>query len=172
MGQLQDDEKWYVRAQLALEELKSAKRSLAELEMAYEEEGNTWNTMVGGFALFGGAFLVFLIWQGFVPYVVRELEGPQLVFGVPIAIALVVGVSAWIGCAPAGFIGLWRAMRSSGWFVVGGGVLGIVLLLLFFVAPIAVGPVYMKRQRKLVRELKEGVCVAKKRLAAARAAIS
>lgn len=65
MGQLQDDERWFVRAQLALDELKSAKRDLAELEMAYEEEDNTWNTMVGGFALFGGAFLVFLIWQGF-----------------------------------------------------------------------------------------------------------
>lgn len=38
MGQLQDDERWFVRAQLALDELKSAKRDLAELEMAYEEE--------------------------------------------------------------------------------------------------------------------------------------
>ncbi len=67
MGQLQDDEKWYVRAQLALEELKSAKRSLAELEMAYEEEDNTWNTMVGGFALFGVGFFIFLVYQASSP---------------------------------------------------------------------------------------------------------
>ncbi len=109
---------------------------------------------------------------GILPYVVRELEGVQLVFGVPIAIALAVGASAWIGCAPAGFIGLWRAMRTSGWFVVGSGVLGLVLLLLFFVAPIAAGPVCMKKQRELVHELKDEVRAAKKRLAAARAAVS
>lgn len=171
MGQLLDDEQWYVRAQLALEELKSAKRDLAELEMAYEEE-NAWNTMIGGFALVGVGFFIFLVYQGLFTDVLSEYEGVQLLFSLLMTIVIAALISAWMGCAPAGFMGLWRTMRSSGWFVVGGGLLGIVLLFLFAVAPIAVGPVYMKKQRKIVRELKDGVCAAKKRLAAARAAIS
>lgn len=172
MGQLLDDEKCFARAQLALDELKSAKRDLAELEMAYEEEENAWNTMIGGFALVGVGFFIFLVYQGLFTDVLSEYEGVHLLFSLLVTIVLAALISAWMGCAPAGFMGLWRAIRSSGWFVVGGGLLGIVLLFLFAVAPIAVGPVYMKKQRKIVRELKDGVCAAKKRLAAARAAIS
>lgn len=172
MGQLQDDEKWYVRAQLALEELKSAKRSLAELEMAYEEEDNTWNTMVGGFALFGVGFFIFLVYQGFFTDALSGREGPELLFSLPMTIALAVLISAWMGCAPAGFMGLWRAMRSSGWFVVGGGVLGLALLLLFAVVPFFAGPFYLKKQKDRVHELKAELLAAKKRLRDARAAVS
>lgn len=172
MAQLQEDEKWYVRAQLALEELKSAKRNLAELEMAYEEEDNAWNTMIGGLALFGVAFFIFLVYQGFFIDVLSGYEGVELLIFLPLTVIFGVLISVWIGCAPAGFMGLWRAMRSSGWFVVGGGYLGIVLLLLFAAVPFFAGPVCLKRQRDRVRGLKAEILAAKKRLAAARAAVS
>lgn len=176
MGQLQDDEKWYVRAQLALEELKSAKRSLAELEMAYEEEDNAWNTMIGGCALIGGACMLYLIWQfvsqGFFSNLIARYEPASLAFIIPIAVVFVVAVSGWIACAPAGCIGSWRMIRSSGWFVVGGGIFWLAALLLFMAVPVFLGPYFQKRQWKCVRELKDEVRAAKKRLAAARAAVS
>jgi hypothetical protein len=165
-----------VRVQLALEELKSAKRSLAELEMAYEEEDNTWNTMIGGCALIGGACMLYLIWQsvsqGFFSNLIARYEPASLVFIIPIAVVFVVAVSGWIACAPAGYIGSWRMIRSSGWFVVGGGIFWLAVLLLFMAVPVFLGPYFLKRQWKCVRELKSEVCAAKKRLAAARAAIS
>lgn len=172
MTQLQGDEKWFVRAQLALDQLKSAKRSLAELEMAYEEEDNAWNTMIGGFAVFTAGFFIFLVSQGVFANVMREYEGAALVLSLPMVAVLAVLLSAWVGCAPAGFMGLWRAMRRSGWFVVGGGYLGVALLLLFAVVPFVAGPFCLKRQRDRVRGLKAEVLEAKKRLCEARAAIS
>ena len=172
MGQLQDDERWFVRAQLALDELKSAKRDLAELEMAYEEEDNTWNAMIGGLALFGVAFFIFLVYQGFFIDVLSGYGGLELLFFLPMTIVFAVLISAWIGCAPAGFMGLWRAMRSSGWFVVGGGILGLALLFLFAIVPFFAGPFCLKKQRDRVRELKAELLAARKRLEAARAAIS
>ncbi len=172
MTQLQGDEKWFVRAHLALDELKSAKRSLAELEMAYEEEDNAWNTMIGGFAVFTVGFFIFLVSQGVFANVMREYEGAALVLSLPMVAVLAVLLSAWVGCAPAGFMGLWRAMRSSGWFVVGGGILGLALLFLFAIVPFFAGPFCLKKQRDRVRELKAELLAARKRLEAARAAIS
>lgn len=88
-----------------------------------------------------------------------------------IVVPIMAGLCAWITCAPAGLIGVWRSLRRSSWSVWGGLLVIFVLFFLLVMVAMMCGPAYLSAQSCRVRQLKAEVAEAEAHLTATSAAI-
>ena len=159
------------RAQAAVAEYKDAKRLLALARAEYESEENVRDGMLGGFAIFGGACLLWLLFGGFTASTLEGYPPAELVVFLPLTVLLSVGISAWAGCIPAGFAGMWRQARKSGAFLLGSPAAMLIVMAVLCLLPALTGPIYFARQRSLVKRLGREVAAAEARFNAAKDAI-
>lgn len=162
------------RAQVAAMEYSRAKDELAELRATLNDEARALRTMkllfvpvaVAAAVLFAGSFLL---------NAGRYTEGYDPVSALlscAFAVLFSIGMGAWLGCVPAGFIGMTRALRRSGWLVGGGWVVFLVLFFVLIAVPFLLGSVFFGYQAVKVNKLKAGVATAEERFAAASDAIN
>lgn len=162
------------RAQIAAMEYTRARDELSELRAALDDEGRALRTMkllfvpvaIAAAVLFAGSFLL---------NASRYTEGydpVSVLLSCAFAVLFSIGMGAWLGCVPAGFIGMTRAFRRSGWFVGGSWVVFLVLFFVLMAVPFLLGPVFLGYQAVRVNRLKAGVAAAKGRFAAASSSIN
>lgn len=175
MGMLGQDVGRMARAQLIAEEYARASDSLESLRSECEEEERILRTMRRTAtvlaALCGLLLLVALVMMCTelsstypLPMLI-VIGGAQLLLGCAVPAAMVV-------FAPAGFIGLWRAIKRSQWSVWGGWVIMLAILFILFFVPVAGGVFFYIGQVRRVKRLEAEVLVAEKRFDEARAAIN
>lgn len=176
MDMLEQDVGRMARVQLIAEEYARASDSLESLKVECEEEGRILRTMRRAAKVLAAScgllLLVALVMMCAelsstypLPMLI-VIGGAQLLLGCAVPVAMVV-------FAPAGFIGLWRAIKRSQWSVWGGWVimLAILFILLFFV-PVAGGVFFYIAQARRVKRLEAEVLEAEERFSKARAAVN
>lgn len=162
------------RAQLVAEEYTRASDALAAVKAECDEETRVLARMkkwgVVAAAVCAGLILCLLVpviaenSHGYPVSMVIVLDSLLYVFFASVPVAL----SAF---APAGFIGMWRAINRSSWFVWGGGFFMLIVVVFLIYVPIIGGVFFFIGQKRRVKRSGEQVVLAEERYAAASRAL-
>lgn len=162
------------RARVMAEEYARASDSLGALEAERDEERRVLRKMKRGAAAL--AVLCALLLIAVLVMMCAELSAtyPLPLLVVVGSIELILGCAipaAMVAFAPAGFIGMWRAIKRSGWIVWGGGIVMLIAMVVLLYVPILGGVFFFIGQLRRVKRLDAEVLSAEKRLEEASAAI-
>lgn len=129
---------------------------LDAMKADYASETRVFKTMKTLFYVLGsivaiGTLALFLLKLDTFP---REAGLGGLLLAVPIIIFAVALAGLFVGCVPAGFIGLWRAVSRSRVLVFGGSNVILFILALAATLPAILGPVFYLLQWNKVRKMR------------------
>ena len=164
---MEPDSQLQQRAQafVAAEEYMRASDNLASLQRSYALERKVLRVM--GLLAVPIIVLVVIDFMSSTPEYVssHSMTNAVLFYCAALLVSLLLG--AWVGCFPAGLIGMWRALSHSGWFVWGGWIFMLVVLIVLLFIPVLFGPVFFIRQAWRVHKLKSQLSIAMERRNAA-----
>lgn len=156
-----------VRAQVAAQEFIVASDNLAASRSFYEREQRVLRVMLILEAMGTALFLSFSIYiiatKGDAFRAPEGASGPVIALTWAITIAVFLLMSLWIGSILPGFVGMWRAISRSGFFVWGGVITLMIILVLFCWIALMFGPVFLARQAWRTRKAKRALAGAEER---------
>ena len=126
------------------------------LRAEYEDESRVFGTMkkllfVCGILTAVPVFLLFLLKLDTFP---QEAGLYGFLLAMPIIVLAPLFIGLWVGCIPAGFIWVWRAVKRSKWFVWGSPLVLLILLTLAVLVPAGFGVFFFLAQWVKVCNLK------------------
>lgn len=131
------------------------------LRAEYEEEKRVFSWMKRLGFIFGIVFAiaVFFILLINSPTLLDQTGPEGLIVLIPVILFGTGFIGFWMGMLPAGYIGLWRAIRRSGLFICG-NFIGLAIVATFLVSiPVLLGPIFFVRQCAKVSNLKKKIDV-------------
>ena len=152
----QNDFNQAVRVQIMANEYQRASDNLNRAQYEYEDEARVFKRMKVG--IIPMAILTVIAVVAFSPNSVKALKdsGVPLWIGIPVFILVLLAALVMIGTIlcfiPAGFIGFYRALGRSGWFVWGGSVVMAVIFALLIMIPLFFGVFFFIGQFFRVRK--------------------
>lgn len=143
----QNDFNQAVRVQIMANEYQRASDNLNRAQYEYEDEARVFKRMKIG--IIPMAILTVIAVVAFSLNSVKALKdsGAPLWIGIPVFILVLLAVLVMIGTIlcfiPAGFIGFYRVLGRSGWFVWGGSVAMAVIFALLIMIPLFFGVFFL-----------------------------
>lgn len=162
------------RAQVIADEYARALDLFGALNAECEEEARVLRTMkrwaIAVVALFG--LILIAAYVSMCIDLSASYPIPVLIVGGAV-VTFLIGVIpvAWMAFIPAGFIGMWRAIKRSGWIVWGGGLFMLCLMIVFVYIPCLGGVFFYLGQMRRVKKLEARVAAAGERYTAASRAL-
>ena len=122
----------------------------------YEEEKRVFDLMKRLFFIVGTitAVVVFLILLVTSPTLISQTGAAGILVLIPVMLFGMVLTGFFAGVIPSGYIGMWRALKRSSFFVFGNPIVMLLILTFLAVVPVALSPIMYFCQWRKVSKLK------------------
>lgn len=126
------------------------------IQAEYEEEKRVFTLMKRCFLIFGGllAAVVLIILLFNLPALVAKTGVGYLPVDILVIAYGTVMIGLWGGVIPSGYIGMWRALRRSRFFVFGNPIAMVLILTFLALIPAMLAPIFFFCQWRKVANLK------------------